>query len=464
VKLVLANWGSRGEIEPCAVVGRELLRRGHDVRLAVAPDLVGFAESAGLAAVAYGSDLQVILDAYRDFWTFFFRNFWRIQDLIRLWREISEPLTQCREEISTTLTSLADGADLLITGMNYEDAAANVAEYYDIPLATLHYFPLRANGQLLPFLLAPLGRSAMTVFGWLTWRGTKKLEDAQRRELGLPKATGPWPRRIAERGSLEIQAYDEVCFPGLAAEWAKWDGRRPFVGTLTMESPTDADDEVASWIAAGTPPIFFGFGSIPLESPADTLAMISAACAQLGERALVGAAATDFSNVPHFEHVKLVGAVNYAAIFPACRAVVHHGGAGTTAAGLRAGVPTLILWTGPDQLIWGARVKRLKVGTARRFSTTTQRSLVADLRRILALQYVAQAREIATRMSPPAESVTAAADLVENFARTGVAADRRRRAAGMIEELILPLWWLLSCAVRNLGNPSRTGRSFLMVQ
>ena len=54
-----------------------------------------------------------------------------------------------------------------------------------------------------------------------------------------------------------------------------------------MESPTDADEEVASWIAEGTPPIFFGFGSIPVESPADTIAMIGAACAQVGERALV---------------------------------------------------------------------------------------------------------------------------------------------------------------------------------
>ena len=147
------------------------------------------------------------------------------------------------------------------------------------------------------------------------------------------------PRRITERGSLEIQAYDEVCFPGLAAEWAKRDGHRPFVGALTMELPTDADEEVASWIAAGTPPIFFGFGSIPVESPADTLAMIGAACAQLGERALVCSAGTDFSRVPHSEHVKMVGTMNYAATFPACRAVVHHGGVGTTAAGLRAGSP-----------------------------------------------------------------------------------------------------------------------------
>ncbi len=203
---------------------------------------------------------------------------------------------------------------------------------------------------------------------------------------------------------------------GLAAEWAKWNGRRPFIGALTLELPADDDEEVASWIAAGTPPIYFGFGSVAIESPADTLAMIGAACAQLGERALVCAGGTDFSDLPRFGHVKVVGAVNHVAIFPSCRAVVHHGGAGTTAAGLRAGVGTVILWRGFDQPHWGAVVKRLKVGTARRFSRTTRESLVADLRTVLTPQYAARAREIATRMTKPAASVAAATDLVENLA------------------------------------------------
>jgi UDP:flavonoid glycosyltransferase YjiC (YdhE family) len=146
--------------------------------------------------------------------------------------------------------------------------------------------------------------------------------------------------------------------------------------------------------------------------------MISAACAQLRERALVCAGWSDFSNVPYFDHVKVVSAVNHAAIFPACRAVVHHGGVGTTAAGLRAGVPTLILWTAPGPGIRGAQVTRLKVGAARRFSTTTDKSLVADLRRILAPQYVMRAREIAGRVADPVASVAATADVVENFARS----------------------------------------------
>src|SRR6202453_4425000 len=188
---------------------------------------------------------------------------------------------------------------------------------------------------------------------------TKDAEDAQRRALGLPEADGSSIR-------LEIQAYDELCLPEPAAERVESDGFRPlkpFVGALTLELPTEADDEVLSWIAEGTPPIYFGFGSnVRLPYPAETVAVISAACAQLGERALFCSGASDFIGVPDFDNVKVVSAVNHAVVFPACRAVVHQGGAGTTAAGMRAGVPTLILWHQiDDQPIWAAAVNQLKV-------------------------------------------------------------------------------------------------------
>lgn len=413
----LACYGTRGDVEPGVVVGRELMARGHEVRMAVPPDMVGFAEAAGLAAVGYGVDTQAWMDMHRNLWTGMSRNFWRIGELIKLRRELWQQFMQSLSQAGTTLMSLADGADVLLTGRTLEEPAANVAEYYDIPLATLHHSPQRAHGQLFPHLPSPLGRFAMTLNDRLYWRGIKQLDDTQRRELGLPEATAPTSQRIADRGSLEIQAYDEVCFPGVADEWAKWNGQRPFVGALTMELPTDADEEVKSWIAAGKPPIFFGFGSIPVESADETISMIGAVCAELGERAVVCAAGTDASNVPQFEHVKVVGAVNFGAVLPSCRAAVQPGGAGTTSAALRAGVPTLILWTAPDQLGWARQVKRLKVGTARRFSATSHETLVKDLRTILAPPYVTRAGEIASHMAKPAESATAAADLVENFAR-----------------------------------------------
>lgn len=412
MKFALASYGTRGDVEPCTAVGHELQRRGHDVRLAVPPNLIPLVESAGLAAAAYGPDQQ---DGFWD--TDFLGKFWNLPETRRRWHEAQDMLTQSWADMSASLTSLSDGADLVFTGPGFPGVAANVAEYLDVPLATMHYFPMRPNSRLSPSLPAPLVRSAMAVLEWTQWRVTKKAEDTQRRKFDLPKATGPAPQRMAARGALEIQAYDEVCFPGLADEWAKWKGQRPFVGALTMELTTQADNEIASWIAAGTPPICFGFGSTGVDSPADTLTMIGEACAELGERALMCSGKTDFTGAPQFDHVKVAGAVNYAAVFPACRAVVHHSGAGTTAAGLRAGVPTLSLWSMSDQKIWAGQVERLQVGVARPFTKATRETLVADLRRILSPDYVARARELGARMTKPAESIDRAADLLEKFAR-----------------------------------------------
>jgi UDP:flavonoid glycosyltransferase YjiC (YdhE family) len=417
MKFVLSSYGGRGDVEPAVVVGRELRRRGHDVHMVVPPNLVSFAEAAGLAASAYGLDSRPILDLQREYFTLYSRAPWKLGELNRMARETEQFAAECWADMTMALASVTAGADLLLTGLIFEQPAANVAEAQGIPLVTLHYFPCRVHGQLLPVLPAPLSRLAMSVNEWTAWRATREGEDAQRRELGLPNATGAVPRRVARRGSLEIQAYDRVCFPGLAAEWAKWTDQRPFVGALAMESPTDADDEVASWIAEGTPPIFFGFGSVAIGSPSDTVRMIAAACTRLGERAIIGAGGTDFSDVPKFEHVKVVGQINYATTFPLCRAVVHHGGSGTVAACLRAGVPQLVLWTLPDQPFFAAQLKRLKVGAGRRFSTTTEKSLIKDLSKILGPPYSATARATAPRITKAADSVALAADRVEDFAR-----------------------------------------------
>jgi vancomycin aglycone glucosyltransferase len=390
MRFVVAGYGSRGDVEPCIAAALELLRRGHDVVLAVTapPDMLAFVESAGLAAVPYGEDWQAQL---RD------ENFVRmLQNPISAITDAIEYVLRATADKNTTLMSLTDGADLLLAGVTEQRLAANVAEYSGIPLAALHFFP----SQILE-LESPLGGAP------------KEAERAQRRALGLAEATGPAPR------PLEIQAYDELCFPGLAAEWAQQDHRRPFVGALTLELPTEDDDEVLSWIAAGTPPIYFGFGSTPMASPADTVAVISTACMLVGERGLICMGPNDCTQIPQPDHVKVVTAVNHAAIFPACRAVVHHGGAGTTAAGLRAGIPALVLWNGLDQPVWAAAIEQLKVGIGHHFSETTQESLVIGLRSILAPQYAARAHDVAAQMTKPAESVATAADLLEDTARRG---------------------------------------------
>lgn len=409
MKFAVAVHGTRGDVEPCVAVGLELLRRGHDVSFAAPPNLVPFVEKAGLAAVPYGVDSQQQLDAD------VFRKYWKLRNPATILRELREYITQGWAEMNTTLTPMADGADLVLTGTTYQEVAANVAEHYRIPLAALHYFPARANSQVLPVPLpSKVVRSGWAVAEWVHWRALKQAEDAQRRELGLPRARSRAVRRIVESGALEIQAYDELFFPGLAAEWS---GTRPLVGSMTLQLTTDIDDDVVSWIAAGKPPIYFGFGSMPIESPASAVAMITAVCAELGERALICSGVWDLPDAGPAEHVKLVGAVNHAAVFPICRAVVHHGGAGTTAASVRAGVPTVVLWVGADQPFWGNQVKRLKVGDSLRFSRTTGDSLRAALQSVLTPEFATRAREVATRMTKPEASVATAADLLERAVR-----------------------------------------------
>ena len=394
MKFVLASYGSRGDVEPCAAVARELVRRGHDVCMAVPPNMLGFVESAGPTAVSYGPDsweqMNPAADFVRDFTT-------KIRNPISMLSEVVERVSRVKTAKTATLKSLTEGADLLVAGFNERGLAANIAEYYDIPLAVVHFFPERVW-------------SSEGIYASVA----KDTDDAQRRALGLSEPPGPSALPV-----LEIQAYDELCLPGPAAEWVEPNGGQPFVGALTLELPTDADDDVLSWIATGTPPIYFGFGSTPVVPFADTLAMIGAACAQLGERALICSGPNDFAPIPDLEHVRIVTAVNHAAIFPVCRAVVHHGGAGTTAAALRAGIPTLLLWLWLDQPVWGAGVTELKVGSARQFSATTEQSLVVDLRSILTPQCAARAGEVAAQMTTPAESVASAADLLEEAARLG---------------------------------------------
>ncbi|TFV60683.1 glycosyltransferase [Mycobacterium sp. PS03-16] len=412
MRFVVAVHGTRGDVEPCAAVALELARRGHEVAVAVPPNLVGFAEDSGLGpAVSYGVDSQQQLDAD------VFREWYRVRNPATVLREAREYVVQGWPEMSRSLDAMADGADLILTGTTYQELAGNVAEAHAIPLAALHYFPVRASTRLLPVPVPGAVVGPVWAIGeWAHWQVLKRAEDEQRRELGLPRATTRAVRRMADRGTLEIQAYDEMFFPGLADEWGP---QRPLVGAITLEKHTEADDDVVSWIAAGRPPVYFGFGSMPVKAPAEAVAMIEAACADLGERALICSGVWDVDESSHAPHVKVVRTVNHAAVFPLCRAVVHHGGAGTTAAGVRAGVPTLVLWVGAEQPIWGSKVKQLGVGDYRRFSATTRTSLRDALRKVLAPGYRDRAREVAAAMTKPSVSVAKAADLLEDAARRG---------------------------------------------
>ncbi|PUB24525.1 UDP:flavonoid glycosyltransferase YjiC (YdhE family) [Promicromonospora sp. AC04] len=437
----MALVGSRGDVQPALAVALELRRRGHDVVTGVAPNLVPLAERLGLDPVPLGIDSAALLGS----------------DLVRRDMRSAHPVRRVRalravaaagwDELRTGLLALLDdvgGADTVVTGLLGQEVAAAVAERRGLGMAALHYCPVRANRVVSPVSGVRGPGATRAVWGLgerVRWDLTRRAENAQRAELGLGATRVHLPTRLRDAGAVEIQAYDPVLVPGLADEWGP---RRPFTGFLALDddararlgeagSGPDAEPGAAldagldagleGWLDDGDPPVYVGFGSMPVADPPALLAAVDAACAELGVRALVSAGWNDFSAAGGADgvdekRVRVVGAVDHAAVLPRCRAAVHHGGAGTTGAVLRAGLPAVVGWYSADQPMWGDLLRGAGVGVARRASTLAQPGVLAGaLSEVLDDATAARAAALGSRLVPADRAVAAAADAIGDIGR-----------------------------------------------
>lgn len=441
---VLALVGSRGDVQPALAVGLELRRRGHEVVTGVAPNLVPLAERLGLDPVPLGIDSAALLGS----------------DLVRRDMRSAHPVRRVRalravaaagwDELRTGLLALLDdagGADTVVTGLLGQEVAAAVAERRGLGMAALHYCPVRANRVVAPVsgVRGPGATRAVWALGErVRWDLTRRAENDQRGELGLGRTRVHLPTRLRDAGVVEIQAYDPVLVPGLAGEWGP---RRPLTGFLALDDAARArlgeagwgsetggdggldaglDAGLDSWMDDGDPPVYVGFGSMPVADPPALLAAVDAACADLGVRALVSAGWNDFTAAegtgPSIDEkrVRVVGAVDHATVLPRCRAAVHHGGAGTTGAVLRAGLPAVVGWYSADQPMWGDLLRGAGVGVARRASTLTQPGVLAGaLSEVLDGATAARAAALGSRLVPADRAVAAAADAIDGSTSTG---------------------------------------------
>lgn len=423
MRFAFALMGSRGDVQPALPVALELRRRGHDVAVGVAPNLVPLAERLGLDPVPVGLDSGALLTS----------------DTVRDEKRSRNPATWLRahQRMATYgWTELRDGAlglserlggaDAIVVGLLGQEVGSAVAEALGCGFAALHYFPVRPNGivPLLPRGGQWVQRAVGEAVLGLRWALTRSGENEQRRALGLPPAVVRLQERLRDRGAVEVQAYDPLLVPGLAEEWGI---NRPFVGFLALADEDRAalketggatdGTELAGWLEHGEPPVYVGFGSMPVHDPATLLATVSGACADLGVRALVSTGWNSFAPAgpvgPVGDHVKVIGPVDHAAVLPRCRAAVHHGGAGTTAAALRAGIPSVVGWYSADQPLWGRLLARAGVGTSRKAAALDRTSLRDALAEVLRPAVVARAADLGGRLIPAEVAVQAAADAVE---------------------------------------------------
>ncbi|WP_207842500.1 glycosyltransferase [Williamsia soli] len=422
MRFVLAFNGTRGDIQPAVVLGAELLRRGHEVVFGAPPNLVEFAAGAGLDARPFGYDTRAHINSA------VIREGVRTGGPLKRLRALAEIRDHGWSQMVDEMFGLAVGADAVVTGFTTAQIVFAFAQRDDIPFFVLHHAPVTENPFVSPFPGAPLTLPArVNAVSWAAvtaafWQLTKGRENRLRRLLGLEPAKQPLARRMQDYGAVEVQAYDPVFCPELTRVWGPG---RPLVGFIDLPAdlrgrigsdPVDPDTE--TWIDKGDPPIYFGFGSMPVPDPDALLAAIDEACRTLGQRALVCAGWNDFGRTSS-EHVRVVGAVDHGRVFARCRAVVHHGGAGTTSAAVRAGKPALVCWLGSDQPFWGLQLERLGVGASIPLRTLDVDVLTKNLELVLGRAYTDRAATLASCLIPAEQAAAGTVDLIENAARQG---------------------------------------------
>lgn len=413
--VTLLTNGTRGDTQPMIVLADELQRRGHRTRIAASPNTLDLVRACGIEALPFGPDSQELMESDEG------RRWLAAGDVRAFTKELT---AVSHRHLPTTVQearAACEGADLIVAGLLAEDLADVMAQAREVPLVTLHSAPMRTT-QTYPHPLVTtrhlpgrLNRATGALFDRVWFRGFRGDINALRREAGLPAVSVPLSRRRAASGEPELQAYDPAVAPV-----PDFDQRRPLTGFLTLDGdlarrigPSGVDGELDSWLGAGDPPVFFGFGSMPVRDPAATLRLIVQASRTLGVRALVSAGWGRLTSTDHDDlDVRLVDYVDHDAVLARCRAAVHHGGAGTTAASLRAGVPTIVCSVFADQPFWGTRVVDLGAGAALRFADLSAATLQAALRSALTGSAAERAAELGAQLISPRNAAQFAVDAV----------------------------------------------------
>lgn len=362
MKITVFAAGSRGDIQPCIVLSKALQQAGYRVRLAAPEDFADFIEKHGLDFYPLRGDVQRIMASETG------RKFMETGGANPL-----KSITAVRKMIAPVIMTMAKDAyeacrdaDALICLGVFSSFGQSIAAALDIPVINVEPTPLLPTSAF-PAPSWPIQRN---LGGWhnyvsgvimlaVVWLWYRPFVNDFRRELGLSAYSFSRFYR-ALRSTPMLSAYS----PSIISHPADWSDSDHITGYFFLDDQAgwQPSSELQAFLDAGDPPVYIGFGSMAGRNPEQFATLVLDALAQSGQRGLLltgwgGLRAESFP-----DNVFVVDAVPHSWLFPRMAAVVHHGGAGTTAEGLRAGVPTVIIPFVLDQPFWGARVKALGLG------------------------------------------------------------------------------------------------------
>lgn|GEM_PF-176245 len=353
--------GSRGDIQPCVVLGRGLQDAGYGVRLAAPQDFASFVQSHGLDFYPLRGDVQQAMasDTGRQLMETAGANPLRS---IRAMRTLLAPIV--KQMVADAFAACRDADALICLGVLAAFGRA-IAQTRHLPVLNVEPTPLLPSAAF-PAASWPIQRNlgglhnrlsgrAMLQTLWL-WYGP--FVNDFRRTLGLAGYSGAtFYRDLAATPLLGAYSSTIIPYP------PDWPASAHVTGYLFLDAQAawQPSPELLAFLDAGEPWVYVGFGSMAGRNPQPVAETILAALARTGRRGLL---LTGWGGLAATDNVFVLESAPHSWLFPRMAAVVHHGGAGTTAEGLRAGVPAVVVPFAFDQPFWGARLQALGVGPA----------------------------------------------------------------------------------------------------
>jgi sterol 3beta-glucosyltransferase len=365
MRIAIIALGSRGDVQPYIALGKGLKAAGHTVRLLTHENFEWLVDPHGLEFWPLKGNVQEFMDTPK------------VRELLEKGNFIAISAYAAKASKGAAIDWAEGGlaacqdVDLLVSGVGGLFPGLAIAEKLKVPLLQAYIFPFTPTTAFPAILFPPfvakfggyVNRLSHQLFRQIMWQGSRSGDQVARQQvLGLPNAPffGPYNSAASRRYPI-VYGFSPAVIPK-PADWRNthvtgyW-----FLDELPDWIPPAA---LLDFLKRGEPPVYIGFGSMGSRDPEATADLVLQAIERTGQRAILQSGWGGLSKTDLPDNVFLVDSVPHSWLFSRVAAVVHHGGAGTTAAGLRAGVPNIVIPFFGDQPFWGRRIAELGVGPA----------------------------------------------------------------------------------------------------
>lgn len=422
--IFLATVGTRGDVQPFVALGKGLLQAGHQVTVCTSERFERFVRKQGLGYGYMANDLLDLMDSQAGKQA--------MEETVGVFGFVKSTIKLLKKAKSINRALILDSwlaaqeaqPDLIIYHPKML-SGVHLAEKLRVPVMMGFYLPLVIPTREMPAAGLPnlkLGglynrlTYALVHKGFTTYNGV--VEEFRKEKLGLPrfpKSSGVL--KTADGTPIPVL---HAFSPSLIPPPSDWPAHAHTTGFwfLDKDDNWQPPEDLVSFLEAGPPPVYVGFGSISGKNPEKTTRIVVDAIQEAGLRAILATGWGGLQAEALPDTMFKLEKAPHDWLFPRMAAVVHHGGAGTTAAGLRAGRPTVICPFFGDQPFWGKTVHTLGVGTKPiPQKKLTVQKLAAALREVTSSETMRKKAEELGKQIQAEDGVQRAIEVINQYAR-----------------------------------------------